>query len=249
VSFCWGWNNGFVLPVHGPGGYFATVSMASPERDLDLGDDNRLHLQMIAMLAHERCHLLAKLASVAQPIDIMSARELECLRWVAAGKSDWEIGSILSISAATVKFHLNGARAKLDARTRAQAVARLSVHLPPRAGDPENGFGAGAGKRDLKYGPPQLAGDLTGSDPPSRMPGNLRVITYDGNVEVVACASKMRTDVNVRPRARIRSVKIVTGLLAKISVESRYFKFQLVQTVYLFTSMTFMVNTRITAVL
>jgi LuxR family quorum sensing-dependent transcriptional regulator len=121
----WGWNNGFVLPVHGPGGYFATVSMASPERDLDLGDDNRLHLQMIAMLAHERCHLPAKLASVAQPIDIMSARELECLRWVAAGKSDWEIGSILSISAATVKFHLNGARAKLGARTRAQAVARL----------------------------------------------------------------------------------------------------------------------------
>ena len=121
----WGWNNGFVLPVHGPGGYFATVSMASPERDLDLGPGNRAYLQMIATLAHERCRALAKLATVERPFDIMSARELECLRWVAAGKTDWEIGVILSISATTVKFHINGARAKLGARTRAQAVAQL----------------------------------------------------------------------------------------------------------------------------
>jgi LuxR family quorum sensing-dependent transcriptional regulator len=121
----WGWNNGFVLPVHGPGGYFATVSMASPERDLDLGHGNRAHLQMIATLAHERCRALANLAFAASPLAAMSARELECLRWVAAGKTDWEIGMILSISAATVKFHVNGARAKLGARTRAQAVAQL----------------------------------------------------------------------------------------------------------------------------
>ena len=121
----WGWNNGFVLPVHGPGGYFATVSMASPERDLDLGPNNRLRLQMIATLAHERCRVLANLAAAGSPPATMSARELECLRWVAAGKTDWEIGMILSISAATVKFHVNGARAKLGARTRAQAVARL----------------------------------------------------------------------------------------------------------------------------
>jgi LuxR family quorum sensing-dependent transcriptional regulator len=124
----WGWNNGFVLPVHGPGGYFATVSMASPERDLDLGVGNRLHLQMVATLAHERCRVLAKLDMAEQPFDAMSARELECLRWVAAGKTDWEIGMILSISAATVKFHLNRARAKLGARTRAQAVALLVLH-------------------------------------------------------------------------------------------------------------------------
>ena len=121
----WGWNNGFVLPIHGPGGYFATVSMASPERDLDLGGDSRAHLQMIAMLAHERCHVLGNFASAGNPRVTMSARELECMRWVAAGKTDWEIGMILSISAATVKFHVDGARAKLGARTRAQAVAQL----------------------------------------------------------------------------------------------------------------------------
>jgi DNA-binding CsgD family transcriptional regulator len=122
ASFAWGWKNGFVLPVHGPGGYFATISMSSLEHDLDLGPENRLRLQIFAMLAHERAHFLA---SPERPLDKMSAREVECLRWVAAGKTDWEIGMILSISSATVKFHLDSARTKLGARTRAQAVAQL----------------------------------------------------------------------------------------------------------------------------
>src|ERR1044071_2667229 len=59
------------------------------------------------------------------PSEPLSARELECMRWVAAGKTDWEIGTILSISGTTVKFHVDRGRAKLGARTRAQATARL----------------------------------------------------------------------------------------------------------------------------
>ena len=46
----------------------------------------------------------------------LTARELECMRWVAAGKTDAEIGNILSVSEATIKFHINGARRKLGAR-------------------------------------------------------------------------------------------------------------------------------------
>ena len=55
----------------------------------------------------------------------LTLRELECMRWVADGKTDWEIGKILSISQSTVRFHLDRARLKLDAKTRPQAVARL----------------------------------------------------------------------------------------------------------------------------
>jgi DNA-binding CsgD family transcriptional regulator len=121
----WGWNNGFVLPVHGPGGYFAIISMASPERDLDLSPERLAYLHMIAVLAHERCRVLSGAAFPDSPADKMSSRELECLRWVANGKTDAEIGEILSISEATVKFHVNGARRKLGARNRAQATARL----------------------------------------------------------------------------------------------------------------------------
>jgi LuxR family quorum sensing-dependent transcriptional regulator len=123
----WGWRDGFVIPVHGPHGYAASVSMASVERDLDLCPVQRAGLQMIALLAHERCRALMDIASIEIPLNALSERELECLRWVAAGKTDWEIGMILSISAATAKFHIDRARAKLGARNRAEATARLAL--------------------------------------------------------------------------------------------------------------------------
>jgi LuxR family quorum sensing-dependent transcriptional regulator len=127
-ALAFGWCNGFVLPLRGPGGYFATMSMGSAERDLDLRPENRARLQMLATLTHERVCVLAGLMSHRGLFERMTAREIECLRWVAAGKTDGEIGEILSISATTVKFHVDGARAKLDARTRAQAVARLVLY-------------------------------------------------------------------------------------------------------------------------
>jgi LuxR family quorum sensing-dependent transcriptional regulator len=120
----WGWCNGFVVPVHGPGGYLGIISMGSPERDLDLRPERLIYLRMIAMLAHERSFALANIGACA-PSEALTPRERECMRWVADGKTDAEIGRILSISEATVKFHINGARRKLGARNRAQAAARL----------------------------------------------------------------------------------------------------------------------------
>jgi DNA-binding CsgD family transcriptional regulator len=55
----------------------------------------------------------------------LTARERDCLAYVAEGKSDWEISVILSISQATVRFHVDNARTKLDAVNRTQAVARF----------------------------------------------------------------------------------------------------------------------------
>lgn len=123
-----GWHNGFVLPVWAPGGYFATVSMVSSEPDLDLRPHKRAELHLLAMLTHERASEFAGVAAHGAEVATMSARERECLRWVAAGKTDAEIGTILAISAATVKFHVDRARRKLGARTRAQAVARLMMY-------------------------------------------------------------------------------------------------------------------------
>ena len=55
----------------------------------------------------------------------LTARERDALRWVAAGKSDWEIAVILGVSQTTVRFHVDNARRKLGAVNRAQAVAML----------------------------------------------------------------------------------------------------------------------------
>jgi hypothetical protein len=60
-----------------------------PERELDLAPDQRARLHMIAVLTHERCHALAAQSGPAEGRRVvLSARERECMRWVAAGKTD-----------------------------------------------------------------------------------------------------------------------------------------------------------------
>jgi transcriptional regulator EpsA len=56
----------------------------------------------------------------------LSTRELEIMEWVRNGKTNFEIGMILDISAFTVKNHLQRIFRKLDVVNRAQAVAKLS---------------------------------------------------------------------------------------------------------------------------
>jgi DNA-binding CsgD family transcriptional regulator len=59
---------------------------------------------------------------------LISARELDCLKWTAAGKTAWEASVILGISERTVRFHLNVAREKLNCSTTTQAVAKAVAH-------------------------------------------------------------------------------------------------------------------------
>jgi LuxR family transcriptional regulator, quorum-sensing system regulator BjaR1 len=53
----------------------------------------------------------------------LTAREIEVLRWVANGKSAWEIGEILHITKRTVDEHVQTAVRKLGAVNRTNAVA------------------------------------------------------------------------------------------------------------------------------
>jgi DNA-binding CsgD family transcriptional regulator len=54
----------------------------------------------------------------------LSRREVEILQWVAAGKSQQDVGDILSISPRTVEVHLRSAREKLCTISTPQAVGR-----------------------------------------------------------------------------------------------------------------------------
>ena len=53
----------------------------------------------------------------------LTNRELECISWAANGKSAWEIALILGISEHTAVFHIENAKAKLEASTVAHATA------------------------------------------------------------------------------------------------------------------------------
>jgi DNA-binding CsgD family transcriptional regulator len=59
----------------------------------------------------------------------LSRRERECLQWVCAGKTDREIGTILSLSEKTVNVYIDRAKIKFNVVSRTQAAV-----LAARAG-------------------------------------------------------------------------------------------------------------------
>jgi DNA-binding CsgD family transcriptional regulator len=73
-------------------------------------------------------HVLRMNGHDAQQELLISAKELDCLKWTAAGKTALEASIILGISERTVRFHLNAAREKLDCVTTTQAVAKAIAH-------------------------------------------------------------------------------------------------------------------------
>ena len=54
----------------------------------------------------------------------LTQQETESFRWVAAGRSDPQIDMILGLSSDTVHAHVEAAKRKLDANSRAQLVLR-----------------------------------------------------------------------------------------------------------------------------
>lgn len=112
--------DGMSVPSHGPGGRMGWISFTA-ER-IEMSPVERQAIALAGLALHDRLRVLA--GSTAAPVSL-SERERDCLGFVAQGKSDWEISVILSISQSTVHTHVENAKRKLDARTRAQAVARF----------------------------------------------------------------------------------------------------------------------------
>ena len=60
----------------------------------------------------------------------LTPREEEIMKWVAEGKTNWEISIILHVSLNTVKFHLKNIYDKLGGvENRWDAIARSSVRI------------------------------------------------------------------------------------------------------------------------
>lgn len=116
-----------LVPVHLPFGQIGTISfMPSDHSITDLSDAIVEHGLLFGSLTHR--FLSSYVASKRTPQHwipsdcSLSKREVECLRWAAIGKTDKEIGMILTLSHATVRYHLQRAGEKLNAVNRSQAV-------------------------------------------------------------------------------------------------------------------------------
>ncbi|PCI32432.1 MAG: hypothetical protein COB54_06705 [Alphaproteobacteria bacterium] len=53
----------------------------------------------------------------------LTDQQQKCLYWAAKGKSDLDIGEIMSISPRTVNYHMELVREKFNVRTRAQVIS------------------------------------------------------------------------------------------------------------------------------
>jgi DNA-binding CsgD family transcriptional regulator len=102
--------------------FFVATETAAPEEWEDKKKALQREFQVLANYFHQ--HILRIYGHDAANQMLISARELDCLKWMAAGKTAWEASVILGISERTVRFHLNAAREKLNCLTTTQAVAK-----------------------------------------------------------------------------------------------------------------------------
>lgn len=89
-------------------------------------DTTALTRAMLQVLSHAAFARYRTLKHTRRPFTPhgLTVREIQCLRAAASGQSDAQVGGDLGISSRTVRFHMDGAKAKLKANSRVQAIAK-----------------------------------------------------------------------------------------------------------------------------
>ncbi|WP_020400045.1 helix-turn-helix transcriptional regulator [Kordiimonas gwangyangensis] len=114
---------GITVPIHMIGSFPGTVNVVG--RTNEIAPEAEYAVQLMSVYLHDAALRLAKEEDKPmRPAIRLTPRERECLQWVAAGKTDWEIAAILSLSERTVHNHIEGAKSKLEATSRVQAVVK-----------------------------------------------------------------------------------------------------------------------------
>lgn len=115
---------GLSIPIRGVHGETAVFSINADRSDRAWASEKRALMRDFQVLAYHFHTRVLEYYRVQKNDVVLSPKETECLKWVAAGKTTFEIGIILHISERTIRFFLESARAKLDTVNSAQAVAR-----------------------------------------------------------------------------------------------------------------------------
>lgn len=119
-----------VVPVHLPFGQVGAAMLVSgdgSEADLSAPVARVIEALAPAIERFVRGYVMVSRDERYLPDDcLLTAREIECLNWIAHGKTDFEIGIILGCSHAGVRYHVTRACTKLGAVNRAQSVFRAA---------------------------------------------------------------------------------------------------------------------------
>lgn len=119
-----------VAPVHLPFGQIGAVSIVPRSvEQTDLAELFAEHGAMFGLFA--RTFIAGYVAVTGDEHNLphepqLRKREIECLQWVASGKSDDVIAELMGITTRTVRFHITNAMMKLMAANRSQATIKAA---------------------------------------------------------------------------------------------------------------------------
>lgn len=133
-----GIGDGFTVPVNVPREPSGSCSFAS-RPGVAIPAPRLLCAEIIGNHAFKEARRLQP-TQIHRPRPHLSKREIECVRLVALGKSDWEIGVILGISSETASQYVKRARLAYGVVTRTQLA--VSALYDDWIGFSDIGFGA-----------------------------------------------------------------------------------------------------------
>ena len=116
-----GLTTGYTIPFRVPGERGAFFSVARP-KDRAFTYSEAMAAQLIGGIAFETGRALVKGRAVKAHVAPLTPRQIDCLRLIAAGKTEWEMGKILGLSPSTIHEYVEAARRRYGVKTRSQLV-------------------------------------------------------------------------------------------------------------------------------
>lgn len=116
-----GLNAGYTVSFRIPGerGTFFTVARRNA-RPFTYAEATSV--QIIGGIVFQAARKMVEGRAVKAHGALLSPRQIDCVRLIAAGKTEWEIGKILGLSPSTIHEYVEGARRRYGVKTRSQLV-------------------------------------------------------------------------------------------------------------------------------
>ncbi len=128
----YGIRSGVTLPIHGAKGELGIVCFVTdtkPGKHFKMEAHNTLpELTYFRDFILETSFQFMAPSKLHEVPPLLTRRELECLKWCAAGKSSVDIAQLLNCSVANVNFHFTNLRSKFNVSSRHQVVTKALCH-------------------------------------------------------------------------------------------------------------------------
>jgi LuxR family transcriptional regulator, quorum-sensing system regulator LasR len=115
---------GVTFPIHGPKQEVGMLCFATSRKSEEARRDVVVHMPKLGLIrdiAYETGLRFAR-EGMSSSVPKLTPCETECLKWLALGKSTWEISKILDRSQATINYHIHNIKRKMDVHSRSAAM-------------------------------------------------------------------------------------------------------------------------------